>query len=463
MLTESTAMPMETAASNAAIISENPFYLQAVAAFAREQPMVAQEDIYGANGIKLVAKGSQVSQQQFARLAQHRLTVPLDKVLASERTLDAASLAIAAGKILDHDQVYCRLANRSGDPLAIKQALAALKLPAPLWQRLTVMQAQRPAMFEHSLRAAMIACALAQRLKLPPGERDILLVAALCHDVGEMHTDPMLLASEHDITPAERRYIHVHPLTSYVLLHGIPGFPPAACQAVLHHHERLDGSGYPHGVRSDKIPPLAKLVAVADVAETVIRRFDLPRLDMLARLHHGRFDQAAVDALRDLIHFVPQDALAPPPPHGAAQQLNRLADVLQAWYTLREVFERHVAPAAPDVSPLGFLFERMQAIRQLVLQAGIDPDHIDDILALSREDPAILLELHTMLEEMEWLQLDLANEIDRRAPQLQGLAPDALSGLVQHLRPVVPLSIPQELLAVAPDDDADAEPVPPRH
>ena len=452
----------ELATASQAVISETPFYLQAVAAFAREQPMVAQQDIFGSNGIKLVAKGSQVSQQQFARLAQHRLTVPLDRALSSERTLDAASLAIAASKILDNDKLYCRLAKRSGDLMAIKQGLAGLKLPQPIWLRLTVMRAQRPAMFEHSLRTAIIAYALAQCLKLPAGERAILLAAALCHDVGEMHTDPMLLASEHDITPEERRYIHVHPLTSYVLLHGIPGFPPAACQAVLHHHERLDGSGYPHGVRNDKIPPLAKLVAVADVAETVIRRFNLPRLDMLARLHHGRFDQAAVDALRDLIRFNTQDDQAQLPSQGAAQQLNRLADLLQAWFTLRDVFERQVAPAAPEASPLAFLFERMLAIRLLVLQTGIDPDHIDDILALSRDDPAILLELHTMLEEMDWLQLDLANEIDRRAPQLAGLASDALSGLVLHLRPTASLSIPPELLGIAPDADAEAEAAPPR-
>lgn len=447
--------------SDAAIASENPHYLEAVAAFARDQPMVAQEDIYGNNGLKLVAKGSQVSQQQFARLAQHRLSVPLDQALASTRQLNAASLAIAAGKVLDQDAVYRRLANRSGDALAVKQGLAAMTLPPPLWQRLTVMQAQRPAMFEHSLRTAMIAHALALRLKLPDTERETLLVAALCHDVGEMHTDPLLLASDHDITPGERRYIHVHPLTSYVLLQGLAGVPAAASQAVLHHHERLDGSGYPHGAPQAKVPPLARLVAVADVAETVLRRFDLPRLDMLARLHHGRFDQAAVDALRDLIHVTPADALAPPPTEGAAERLHRLADVLHAWHTLRDVFERQVAPAAPAHSPLAFLFERMRAMRQLALQAGINPDDIDAILALSRDDPAILLELNTMLDEMAWLQLDLANEIERRAPRLGGLAEDALSRLVQQLRPGTALAIPPELLGVAPDDD-ESEALPPR-
>lgn len=417
--------------------SESPYYLQAVAALAREHPVVAEQDIFGNNGIKLVAKGAQLSQQQFEHLAQHKLSVPLDSVLSSERPIDAAALAIEAHKIIDHDHVYARLAARSGDPLAVKHGLAALKLPRPLLMRLTVMREQRCGMFDHSLRSAMIAYALAQRLNLPAAEREQLLVATLCHDMGEMHTDPLLLASGHDITPEERRYIHVHPLTSYVLLHGIPGFPAVAAQAILHHHERLDGSGYPHGLRSDKIPPMGKLIAVADVAEAVIRRFDLPRLDMLARLNQGRFDHAAVDALRDLIHSTPQDAHDTPRAHGPAVQLAHLADLLHSWFTLRSVFERQVAPAAPDASPLGFLFERMQTIRQLVLQAGFDPDHVDSMLGIARDDPGILLELRTMLDEMEWLLQDLANEIDRRAPALAGPAQHALCGLQVHLRPAV--------------------------
>jgi len=441
---------------------ENPFYVQAMAALAREQDVVAQEDIYGTNGMKLVSKGSKVSQPQFERLAQHKLKVPLDHVLASERPIDATALAIAAAQILERDSVYCRLAARSGDALAIKQALAALKLPRPLLLRLTVMREQRPAMFEHSLRTAMIANALALRLRLPASARELLAVAALCHDIGEMHTDPLLLADNHDITPDERRFIHVHPLTGHVLLRGLADFPAAIPLAVLHHHERLDGSGYPYGLRSDKISPLSKLVAVADVAETVIRRFDLARLDMLARLHHGRFDAAAVSALRDLIHVTPEDACGQPEAQGAALQLSKLADMLQAWATLREVFELRVAPARVEASPLAFLFERMMAIRQLVLRAGIDPDHIDSIMSLAREDPGILLELRTMLDEMDWLQLDLANEIDRRAPKLGSLAAGPLEALKQQLRPSAAAAIPPELLSIVPEHDPEAEAAPPR-
>ncbi|MES2349726.1 MAG: HD domain-containing phosphohydrolase [Pseudomonadota bacterium] len=423
-------MPAEATASH----TESPYYLQAVAALARSRPVTAHRDIYCSNGMKLVAGGTRLGDEQFERLAQHKLTEPLDGMLISDRAIDAACLAIEAGKILEHDPVYARLANRAGDPLAVKHGLAALRLPPPLLMRLTVMREQRPDIFEHSLRTSMIACALALRLKLDAGDRATLLLAALCHDVGEMHTDPLLLASGHNITPDERRFIHVHPLTGNVLLSCIPGFPPAARLAILQHHERQDGSGYPAGLRAGKISPLAKLLAVADVAETVIRRFDLPRLDMLARLHHSRFDAAAVDALRDLIHSTPQDAHQTRQERGPAFQLAHLAEVLRAWFALRSAFEHQVAPTAPERSPLAFLFERMNSIRQLVLQAGFDPDHSDSMLDIAHDDPGILLELRTMLDEMEWLQLDLANEIDRRSAELLGLSRTPLTDLLRHLR-----------------------------
>lgn len=426
-------MPADSSANE---YTESHYYLQAVAALARQQTVTAHEDIYCDTGMKLVAKGTALGEEQFQRLARHKLNEPLDNMLVSERAIDAASLSIEAGKILENDPIYTRLGSRSGDPLAIKHGLAALKLPAPLLMRLTVMREQRAELFQHSLRTAIIAYALAQRLRTPQAERPILLLAALCHDLGEMHTDPALLASGHAITPEERRYVHVHPLASHMVLNAIKDFPAAARTAVLQHHERLDGSGYPNGLQTEQITAVAKLLAVADVAETVIRRFDLPRLDMLARLHQHRFDRAAVDALRDLIHATPEDAHHTPPELlEAATKLAHLSDVLRTWFAQRSEFIQMVAPAEPKRSPLAFLFERMGAIRQLVLRAGFDPDRSESMLFIAQDDPALLLELHTMLDEIEWLLQDLAIEIDRRAAQLQSLPAKQLQDLLMRLRP----------------------------
>ena len=194
-------MPSAETTAAPAAYTESPFYLQAVAALAAKHAVVAHQDIYCSTGMKLVARGTQLGQEQFERLAQHKLTEPIDRNLASERPIDAASLAIAADKVLERDSSYSRLTSRSGDPLAVKHGLAAVRLPQPLLLRMTVMREERPDIFEHSLRTSIIAYALAQRLRLSANDREQLLVAALCHDVGEMHTDPVLLARGHNITP----------------------------------------------------------------------------------------------------------------------------------------------------------------------------------------------------------------------------------------------------------------------
>ncbi|MES2298809.1 MAG: HD domain-containing phosphohydrolase [Pseudomonadota bacterium] len=414
---------------------ENPHYMRAVTDMGDQQGIMVSEDIYASNGMKLIAKGALLNSEQFSHLSQHKLAIPLDHSLTVDKPVDAGSLVVEMGKIIEREPIYRRMLSRAGDPLGLKHTVSALRLPGPVEMRLSVMRAQRPDTYEHSVRVAIIAFALAQRLKRPEHELGAVVLAGLCHDFGEMHTDPAVLAVGHNITAEERRFVHVHPITSYVLVHELPGFPASAAQAILHHHERLDGSGYPNDLPGHKIPPMARLIAVADVAEAVIKRFDLQRLDMLFRLNQARFDPAMVAALRDLIHITAEDAHAAPHEHGAASQLANLAELLQAWFTLRALLEKQLAPSPPDTSPLAFLFERMGTIRSLVVQAGFDPDNMASMLAIARDDPEVLFELRGMLDEMDWLLADLAHEIDRRSPELAGLSQGELKGLLEHLKP----------------------------
>lgn len=419
------------AAIPADLPGESPHYVRSVTELGDTEGVLVSEDIYAANGMKLLAKGSRVTSHQFEHLTAHKLALPLDQSLIAERPVDPDTLAVEANKILESDPIYRRLAARAGDAMAIRHGLGNLKIPASLQMRLTVMRERRSEIYLHSLRSAMIAHCLAQRMRLGENDRNSLLIAALFHDVGEMHTNPAILAEGHDITPEERRFVHVHPVTSYVLVHELPGFPPSAANAILHHHERLDGSGYPHDLPGNKVPPSAKIIAVADVAEAVIKRFDLPRLDMLFRLNFSRFDPVAVHALRDLVHVSPEDAIAVPEVHGAAAQLAHLAALLGAWFSVRAVLTAESAKNGE--SPQSFLFERMTTICQLVVQAGFDPDNMDSMLTIARDDPQILLELRGMLDEMDWLMRDLVHEMDRRSPELAGLSAGALKGLTDHL------------------------------
>lgn len=417
--------------------SESPHYIQAITELGEKNDVVVAEDIYASNGMKLVAKGAKIDSAQFTRLTQHKLAVPIDHSLVSAKPVDAAVITADAVSFLEQNPIYLRMANRTGDPLAYKHALAGIKLGAPLQMRLTVMKERRRPIYDHSVRTAMIAFFLAQRLGIPQQDWPAVLLAAICHDFGEMHTDPAVLAIGHHIAPEERRFVHVHPVTAYVLLHEMRDFPAVAAQAILHHHERLDGSGYPNDLPAAKISPLGRLLAVADVAEAVIKRFDLHRLDMLFRLNHQRFEARITNALRDLVHITSADAHQPAHEHGAAAQLSHLADLLQSWFSLRDALEKQKPIDGSKDFPLGFLFERMGTLRQLVVQAGFDPDNMASMLAIARDDPEILVELRGMLDEMDWLMQDLANEIDRRSPELAGLEMGSLKGLLGHLRPPV--------------------------
>jgi len=409
---------------------QSPHYVRSITEMGEEREIIAHEDIYAANGMKLFAKGARINRSQRDRLNLHKLRVPLDLVLSTEQAVDAIQLTNEANKVLANDPAMAHLTDRSGDPLGFRQGLGALSLPPPLAFRLTVMKDVRIPLFQHSLRVALIAFSLAVRMGLSDNDKHDLLLAALCHDLGEMHTDPALLAPGHRITPEERRYIHVHPITSYVVLRDLPGLSTGILQAVLHHHERLDGSGYPYGLTGEKIHPLGKILCVAEVMESVARRFDLQRLDVLLRLNQRRLDPAVVAALRDLLRADTKVAQSPPVERDATMQLMHVAAVLATWEILRARLHEQAA-TTPE---LGFLTERMEMLRSLVLQAGIDLDNVEGLLELANEDSTVLSEIQATLDELDWLMLDIANEIGRRAVALKGPLRDTVDELLALFR-----------------------------
>jgi HD-GYP domain-containing protein (c-di-GMP phosphodiesterase class II) len=413
---------------------ENPHYLRAITDLGEQQEVVVKNDIFAANGMKLIAKGARINSKQFERLIQHKLSVSIDFSLSLESAVDAEELSREVGKLLDRDALMRQLAARGGDALAIKHELAKLALPTLLETRLTVMRGTRPELFQHSLRTAMIAFALAQLLRLPDTDYPSILLAALCHDIGELHTDPAILLTEHLISPEERRYVHVHPITGYVLLSQITELPAAVSMAVLQHHERLDGSGYPYGLKSMQISQLAKLLAIADVVEAVIDRVEPGRMDMLLRASRNRFDHEIVNALRDLIRVPGQETSSAFTELDNTAELDNLANILDNWSKLKSLLKNQTTSRPSAKSQINFLFERMNGICGLIVQAGFNPEDVQGMLSIAGDDQNMLGELRDILCEIDWLLRDLANEIDRRAPALDDILKLALAEWVNQLR-----------------------------
>ncbi|MDD3268460.1 MAG: response regulator [Syntrophomonadaceae bacterium] len=120
----------------------------------------------------------------------------------------------------------------------------------------------------HQRRVAQLACAIAQEMGLGEQQLEGIRVAASLHDIGKIYVPMDILSKSTRLSDLEMNLIKTHPQIGYEIVKPIPFKSPVA-ETVLQHHERLDGSGYPNGLRGSEILLEAKIIAVADVVEAI--------------------------------------------------------------------------------------------------------------------------------------------------------------------------------------------------
>ncbi|WP_079191425.1 HD-GYP domain-containing protein [Streptomyces sp. CB00455] len=155
----------------------------------------------------------------------------------------------------------------------------------------------------HGERVGQAAAMIARELGMAEDRLEVVRIAGILHDVGKIGVPTRLLRKDGPLTPEERRIIELHPEYGHEMVRGIGSLGEARA-AILHHHERMDGSGYPYGLTGEQIPVLARVVAVADAfdAMTSTRSYSRARpveaaLAELERCAGAHFDPAMVGAL----------------------------------------------------------------------------------------------------------------------------------------------------------------------
>lgn len=159
----------------------------------------------------------------------------------------------------------------------------------------------------HQIRVARLAKEIGKRMDLDPGRLEVLEIAAKLHDIGKIYVPAEFLAKPGILREAEMNLIKYHPEIGYQIIQEIPFNGPVG-EIILQHHERLDGSGYPHGLKKKDIIPEARILAVADVFEAMSSyRPYRPGLGQEAALNALRskrdiyFETSAVDALEYIL------------------------------------------------------------------------------------------------------------------------------------------------------------------
>lgn len=159
----------------------------------------------------------------------------------------------------------------------------------------------------HSKHVAKLALETGKVMGLDKEDLEGLRVCALLHDIGKATIPAGILSKPGKLSHHEWGFIQEHPTTAYETLRRIP-FPWPVADVVHQHHERLDGSGYPLGLKSDQIHPWARIIAVADIFDAMTShrpyRPGLPLREAVEELSSGldvKFDSRAVAAINHVM------------------------------------------------------------------------------------------------------------------------------------------------------------------
>lgn len=120
----------------------------------------------------------------------------------------------------------------------------------------------------HSDRVAALARQLASAAGMSRETADRYHIAGLLHDVGKIGVPEMVLCKPGRLTDEEFEHIMRHPQIGYTILQDVPGMEDLL-PGVLHHHERYDGKGYPHGLCGEEIPTIARVLCLADTFDAM--------------------------------------------------------------------------------------------------------------------------------------------------------------------------------------------------
>ena len=191
-----------------------------------------------------------------------------------------------------------------GDILEAENKILQAVKKTSLREWLTTVGRHHSETYRHCLFVTGFAVAFAQHLGMREDDQRRMVRAALLHDVGKAFVPVAILDKPGKLTDEEMRVMQMHPRLGYDALAAEGGFPPEMLDVVLHHHEMLDGTGYPNGLNGDQISDIVRLTTIVDIHSALIehRSYRVPytheRAFAIMEGMGGKLDKHLLQAFR---------------------------------------------------------------------------------------------------------------------------------------------------------------------
>lgn len=178
----------------------------------------------------------------------------------------------ANGASLEHDdEVLVALGDHAGAILENSRLHGELRgsYLATVKMLADAIEVKDPFLRGHSDEVSGLVRAMAKRLEMTDDRREQLIFGSLLHDIGKLGVSERILLKPGPLTDEEFSAVKLHPRIGYRLVAQVPLLLPVA-PAILHHHERWDGTGYPSGLAGERIPLEARVIAIIDAFSAMI-------------------------------------------------------------------------------------------------------------------------------------------------------------------------------------------------
>jgi hypothetical protein len=404
----------------------NHHYLDRVVALSEDSGVEASEDILAGNGMKLLAKGARIDARARDRLLEYKLAKPLESMMRVVEGVGSRKIDRVAEALLDRHPLLSRLCGAATGKL-LTTSLRDLILSSQVDSLLSVYAAQGQAKLEHAVGIALLSAAMANQIANGP-PMDLMLLSGLLHDVGEVYIDPAILAAGAQLTPQQWKHVAAHPIIGSRVLRDMPGAGVKVANAVLHHHERLDGFGYPGGLRTDALPMPGQVLAMAEMLMGLMEagQNHAERAAVAVKLIPGEFNRALLDKVATAAHAETKTPAGTNDAPALEASVNELGErvtaiygALQRFRQSREVIITKLPTASASLRGLlEHAVERCQRISLAFSSTGLDSHRPDELSAqLAELDSGVRLEVSIVLRELQWRLRELQREMTLRSEQ----------------------------------------------